>query len=120
MSFVLTGRNMFRDNVGDVVRLRSAQYALVLDDDSHLGKNSIQRLVGTHIHPLNHPHLTANLSAIRRGFGILQPLITARPSEAEEAESTETTGRAFGRSWVCDVFHESAFYGKGLIDRKST
>jgi hypothetical protein len=119
MSFVLSGRNIFRDSVGDTFRLRSAQYALVLDDDSHLGRNSIQRLVGTHAHPLNHPYLTADLSAIGRGFGILQPLITAQSNEAEEAESTETTGRTYGRSWICDVFHESPFYGKGLIHIES-
>jgi hypothetical protein len=111
VELVIEGTEHFHHIVGDVERLRAARYMLVLDDHSLLTEYSLHQLVGTAVHPLNHPHLDLARRVITRGYGILQPAL--QPVGSNNATSEGSRAR---RDVFQDTFQQSGYWGKGLIN----
>lgn len=101
------------------------RYVLTLDADTCLPRGAIYRLTGTLAHPLNRPEIDPKLQRVTRGYGILQPRITAtlpargRGSRYQQIYSgaAGVDPYAFAVSDVYqDLFDEGSFTGKGLYD----
>ena len=58
--------------------LERVRYVITLDTDTQLPRGTARRLVGTMLHPLNHPQLDARVGRLARGYAILQPRIGDR------------------------------------------
>lgn len=65
--------------------LKRIRYVISLDSDSELPRDAARRLVGTILHPLNQPCLDADTGRIRRGYGILRPLVSCSPPKARRS-----------------------------------
>jgi cyclic beta-1,2-glucan synthetase len=101
------------------------RYVVTLDADTRLPRGSVGRLVGTIAHPLNAPVFDPAAGRVRRGYGILQPRITATlPAEREASLYQQIYSGSAGidpySSAVSDVyqdmFGEGSFTGKGIYD----
>ncbi len=119
MSLAVNGVNSFSRAVGDVMRLRSAEYLIVLDDDSRLTHSSIQQLIGTHIHPFNHPRLDRHGREILRGYGILDPGILALERDPQHSGRQRVARATVGRNFRYDLLRRSLFRGKGCIHMRT-
>jgi cyclic beta-1,2-glucan synthetase len=111
-SYVVEGSPHFIPYVGEPERLRSAKYALVIDEDCRVRGGCVRQLVGVLIHPLNHPQLDRASQTLLRGYGILQPTLVAFSGTDVKLSSTTTEPRDLYQ----DVARESTFFGKGMID----
>jgi cyclic beta-1,2-glucan glucanotransferase len=114
MSFVRSGTNPFLRMAGDTRRLKQAEYLVVLDEDASLSRKALRRLVGTHAHPLNHPHLICDDRSIARGYGILDVAIISLDRSAKGWASSVARA-TLGRNIAFDAFGRCKFRGKGCI-----
>jgi cyclic beta-1,2-glucan synthetase len=104
----------FSVTAGCTGRLRHAQYALILDDDTRLAPGAVQKLVAAHAHPLNHPHVSGQAGSLERGFGILMPTVmTVRYIRAPEDRNRADLLDA--RDLIFDFAGQTPFAGKGLV-----
>jgi SAM-dependent methyltransferase len=111
ISYVVRGESHFVKGVGDLDRLRLAKYLVVLDDDSKLTEHAVQDLVGTHVHPLHHPHVD-DRQRLLRGYGILEPTIVVHsgtPGTASERLIPK-------RNLIHDAIEQCSFSGKGILN----
>jgi cyclic beta-1,2-glucan synthetase len=127
MLFVKRGDNHFLQSIGDIGRLQSAEYIVVLDDDTKLTPNAVYRLIGTHTHPLNHPYLDESNSILHRGYCILDACAIsvdrskvsasrlARAAIARNMGASCLARAAIGRNVGFDAFGRCLFGGKGCI-----
>jgi cyclic beta-1,2-glucan glucanotransferase len=112
-SWILSGSNQFICKVGDMERLRRAKYAVVIDEDCTLQKETVHQLVGTLIHPLNHPHVNRESRLLLRGYGILQPTVTE--SRFSDNNNTLANTNVQVRDLYQDTFGQTSFLGKGIV-----
>ncbi|MEO7664043.1 MAG: glycosyl transferase, partial [Candidatus Limnocylindrales bacterium] len=101
------------------------RYVITLDADTRLPRGAVARLVGTIAHPLNRPVFDEATGRVIRGYGILQPRITATlPSERDASPFQRTFSGAAGidpyASAVSDVYQDlygdGTYTGKGIYD----
>ncbi|MDF1522937.1 MAG: protein ndvB, partial [Trueperaceae bacterium] len=101
------------------------RFVLTLDADTRLPRGAAPKLVGKLAHPLNRPVLDATGRRVVRGYGVLQPRVTAPfPEPGEDSLYRRVFGGPSGidpyASAVSDVyqdlFGEGSFTGKGLYD----
>ncbi|HET9520222.1 MAG TPA: protein ndvB, partial [Candidatus Limnocylindrales bacterium] len=101
------------------------RYVVTLDADTRLPRGAVGRLVGTMAHPLNRPVFDPVTGRVTRGYGVLQPRITATlPAEHEASVYQQVFSGSAGidpySSAVSDVyqdlFGEGSFTGKGIYD----
>jgi cyclic beta-1,2-glucan synthetase len=96
---------------GDLTNLRSVKYLLVLDSDTALQLDSVQKFVGAAAHPINDK------------YGVFSPSLGIKLSSAESTLFTKLmceTGGTVAYDNNCseyyqDIFDDSIFSGKGLI-----
>jgi len=112
-SWVLSGSNQFICKVGEMERLRRAKYAVVIDEDCRLQKGTVHQLVGTLVHPLNHPHVDHESRLLLRGYGILQPTVTESSVSDNNKPLASTNVQV--RDLYQDTFGQTSFLGKGII-----
>ncbi len=109
---------------GDMKRVRQARYLITLDADTGLVMDSAAEMVSVAMHPLNAPEVDEKRGIVTRGHGILAPHIGV---DLESAGSTAFSRVMAGCGGVTaydnaagdayqDLFDESIFAGKGLID----
>jgi cyclic beta-1,2-glucan synthetase len=101
------------------------RYAITLDADTRLPRDTVGRLIGKMAHPLNQPRLDAGLGRVVEGYGILQPRVTpALPVGREGSLFLRVFSNATGidpyAASVSDVyqdlFGEGSYTGKGIYD----
>jgi cyclic beta-1,2-glucan synthetase len=117
LRFVHHGENSFSQTVGDMERLRQTEYVLIMDDDLQLCSSSLQLLLATHLHPLNHPHIERGSWV--RGFGILQPSIQLLHGSPDLWGEDWRNPEKLPGEWIFDLLGRTPFYGKGLVHVRS-
>ncbi|HQU16428.1 MAG: cyclic beta 1-2 glucan synthetase [Chromatiales bacterium 21-64-14] len=118
------GRTAFSDIVGDVSILGSIQYAITLDTDTQLPRDTARTLIGNLAHPLNRPVYDSNQGRIVEGYAILQPRASISLTSAGQSRFTQLFAGESGidpytreiSDVYQDVFGEGSFIGKGIYD----
>ncbi|WRS28166.1 glucoamylase family protein [Oscillospiraceae bacterium MB08-C2-2] len=109
--------------MGDRSALDSIRYVVALDSDTCLLYESAQTLVATAMHPLNRP-VIGEQGIVTRGYGILVPRISTDLNSAGATPFSRVMSGCGGvtaydtknKDFYQDLFFESIFSGKGLID----
>jgi cyclic beta-1,2-glucan synthetase len=109
--------------VGDENALPQIKYIIALDADTNLLYESAQTLVLAAIHPLNAPVIGED-GVVVSGYGILTPKISPDLGSARATAFSRVMSGCGGvtaydtrdKDFYQDLFFESIFAGKGLID----
>jgi cyclic beta-1,2-glucan synthetase len=121
-TLLLTGdRTAFSAIEGDIARLQGARYVIVLDTDTQFPPESAWKLVGTMAHPLNEARVDPTTRRTDRGYGLLQPRVSVFAGRSRFARlfAGESGIDPYTRqvsNVYQDLFAESSFIGKGIID----
>ena len=122
VNFIKGNHEIFRLFIGDEAFVRSVKYINVLDSDTQTQIDAICELVATALHPLNKPVI--NNERVTEGYAILVPQINTKLSTSSISLFTKIFS-GFGGfdnyNSICsdfyqNLFSESIFTGKGLID----
>ncbi|MES1204484.1 MAG: glucoamylase family protein [Pseudomonadota bacterium] len=114
----------FHTVVGDLARLAGVKYAVVLDSDTLLPRDSAQQLVGTMAHWLNRPVYDDQRGRVVRGYSILQPRVAITLTSSGRSRfarlfagepGIDPYTRAVSDVYQ-DLFGEGSFVGKGIYD----
>ena len=109
---------------GDLHSMMGANYILTLDSDTRLAADSITKLVGSMLHPLNRPVLDEKSKTVKHGYGIISPRISTALSSATATPfarlfaghgGVDPYSGACGEVYM-DLTGSSVFSGKGIID----
>jgi cyclic beta-1,2-glucan synthetase len=109
---------------GDTSILPTVKYAITLDTDTQLPRDSARTLIGAMAHPLNQPRYDTEKRRVTEGYTILQPRVgVSLPSANRSMFSRLFAGepgidpytRAVSDVYQ-DVFGEGSFIGKGIYD----
>jgi len=101
------------------------RYVVTLDADTRLPRDTVRRLVGKMVHPLNAPRLDEHSGRVVEGYAILQPRIASSlPLGYEGSRYQRLVSGAGGidpyASAVSDVYQdlcgEGSYVGKGIYD----
>jgi len=110
--------------VGPLQRLQGVKYAITLDSDTQLPRDSARLLAATLAHPLNRPRYDEKLGRVNEGYGVLQPRVGVRMPSAFRSRFAQLFGgdpgidpytRAVSDIYQ-DVFGEGSFIGKAIYD----
>lgn len=109
---------------GDGGVAAGTRFVVALDADTRLPIASVRELVGTLVHPLNRAHFDPAAARVVRGYGILQPRVTATLPLGEGSLYHQVISGAAGidpyAAAVSDVyqdlFHAGSYIGKGIYD----
>ncbi len=119
----LRGEYTFEYTEGRIQNLQNLQninYVLTLDDDTLLPPDSVTRLLGIALHPLNKPIIQNGI--VTNGYGIIQPRICVRIESAWKTLFSRIFAGQGGidtyhtsvSEFYMDLFGETVFTGKGL------
>jgi cyclic beta-1,2-glucan synthetase len=123
--FVRSGAtDAFSKIVGDIGVMRTAKYAITLDDDTVLPPDSAPLLVGAIAHPLNRAVYDPERGRVVRGFGIVQPRVgVSLPSAYRSRFAAIHSGHPGVDPYTTavsdlyqDLYGEGSFTGKGIYD----
>ena len=114
----------FIEQTADEALLKRTRFVITLDSDTQLPRDVARKLVGTAVHPLNHPRLDPDTKRVTRGYGILQPRVSISLESASRSKFARifsgNTGIDPYTTAVSDVYQdlfcEGNFTGKGLYD----
>jgi cyclic beta-1,2-glucan synthetase len=106
------------------VDLPHIKYVLTIDEDTRLPKDSAIKLIGCIDHPLNRPVIDLSSGRVKSGYGIIQPRMTTKFSQAGATLFSRLFSSAAGIDSYSgpvadvyqDLFNNSIFYGKGIYD----
>ena len=108
---------------GDISLLQDTKYIAALDWDTDTGLDGISRLVGCAMHPMNRPVIDREKQIVINGYGIIAPKSCNELDDKGTLFSSVMSGAGGtgGYSvpvseYYTDLFGESVFCGKGLID----
>lgn len=121
--YIHTGVSPFRVIEGDRVFLRRVKYMLALDSDTELLMDTAAEMVAAAMHPLNVP-VVSNNGRVTDGYGIIAPsVVTTLKSSAKTPFSVTMSGSGGVTTYDTvsgdiyqDLYGQSIFSGKGLID----
>ncbi|HEX6909933.1 MAG TPA: hypothetical protein VF142_06050, partial [Longimicrobium sp.] len=122
-ALVLGGGSRLSVRVGDAASLRRVRYAVTLDADTFLPRDTARRLVGTLAHPLNRAVFDAR-GRVAAGYTVLQPRVELLPTRAartpfarvfEGDRGVDLYTRAVSDVYQ-DLFGEGNYAGKGIYD----
>ncbi len=121
----ITGKaNELEILAGDGCWLRGVRYLLTLDSDTRLNMDSLRRLTGTMLHPLNRAVVNRERKMVTRGYGILQPRIGVSLGDGQASRFAGLFGGEAGTDpyhgtasdLYQDGFQAASYCGKGMID----
>ncbi len=112
----------FDDSTASSKNLGEIQYVLTLDSDTQIPRESVLKLLGTILHPLNQPQWDPDERRITQGYGILQPRISITSASAGATRFSRVSSGNIGLDPYTtavsdiyqDLFAEGSFTGKGL------
>lgn len=121
--YIHTGVSPFRVIEGDVAFLRRVKYMLALDADTELLMDTAAEMVAAAMHPLNTP-VVGEQGCVTDGYGIIAPsVVTSLKSSAKTPFSVTMSGSGGVTTYDTvsgdiyqDLYGQSIFSGKGLID----
>lgn len=107
---------------GDLTDFHLTDYLLALDSDTGTAFDAVRRLVAVAAHPLNRPVVSGG--RVVKGFGILLPCVRTKIPAGEgtlfrsfiAGSGGVSVYDALSGEKYQDLFGESVFTGKGLID----
>ena len=110
--------------VGPLDSLQGVRYAITLDSDTQLPRDSARLLAGTLAHPLNRPVFDEKLGRVTEGYGVLQPRVGISMPSASRSRFARLFGGDAGidpytravSDVYQDAFDEGSFIGKGIYD----
>lgn len=116
-----TNTSFFEDLPRELPYIR---YVITIDEDTRLPKDSVIKLIGCIDHPLNRPVVDNTTHRVIGGYGIIQPRMTTRFSQAKATIFSSLFSSAMGIDSYSgpvadvyqDLFNNSIFYGKGIYD----
>lgn len=115
--YVAKGRSSFSVHEGELYRLRSVRYMMVLDEHTMLVRGTLQHLVGILSHPSNHPQLASDKRSVDSGYAILQPTIVLPRSCGKVACTTRATPAP--RDVYDELLGQTWYLGRALIHVES-
>lgn len=109
---------------GDESKLRDAVYIMALDSDTQMPAGSLAKLVAIASHPLNRPVISQSKQKVTKGYGIIVPKMQTGIKQSKVTRfSSLMSGNAGLTAYSHltgeknqQLFGESLFCGKGLID----
>lgn len=109
---------------GCITKLKFTKYIIALDADTNLLIDSTQKFVATALHPLNKPVIDPTNKIVTDGHAILTPKIGTDLSSAKSTIFSRIMAGCGGttmydvstKDLYQNLFGESIFSGKGLID----
>ena len=112
---------------GDEKFIQKVKYILALDFDTRILLESIGNLAGIAAHPMNKPIIDEKAGFVTSGYGIITPKMALDLQSSLKTPFTKIMGGSGGVSaydlgandLYSDVYGESIFCGKGLIDARS-
>lgn len=104
--------------------LKSIRYVLTADADTRLPRDTVAKLIGTILHPLNRAVFDSKTGRVTEGYAILQPRISVSLESSSRSWFAKIFSGYVGidpyTTAVSDVyqdlFHEGSYTGKGLYD----
>src|SRR5262249_23693695 len=108
----------------DADLLSGIRSVITLDTDTQLPRGTSAKLVAPIRHPLNRAQLDPNLRRVVRGYGILQPRVSATLESGARSRFARIFSGGAGfdpyssaaSDVYQDLFAEGSFTGKGLYD----
>lgn len=105
-----------------IENLKDAKYIITLDTDTFVPRNTVKKLIGAMVHPLNKAIIENGL--VRRGYGLMQPKVSISLESANSSKFAKLFGGEGGVDGYSiaysdtyqDLFAEGIFTGKGIID----
>lgn len=127
VKLIADGRNDFYILHGNTEKMAGAKYIMALDSDTKMPLGSLRELVSVAAHPLNSPVISKETQRVVSGYGIISPRIeTDVKSACRTHFSSLMAGNgglpsytSFVRERYMELFSESIFSGKGLINIKA-
>ena len=124
--YIRTGVSHFRTIEGDAEFLRRVKYMLALDSDTELLMDTASEMVAAAMHPLNTP-VISDSGCVTDGYGIIAPsVVTSLQSSARTPFSVTMSGSGGVTTYDTvsgdiyqDLYGQSIFSGKGLIDTEA-
>ncbi len=118
------GANPFSCVAGDVDGLSTVKYVITLDTDTQLPRDSARQFVAAIAHPLNRAQYDEGKQRVTKGYGILQPRVSASLPGADASSyqrlcSGESGIDPYTRAAsdvYQDLFGEGSFIGKGIYE----
>ncbi|MBR4726915.1 MAG: hypothetical protein IK080_03395 [Clostridia bacterium] len=108
---------------GDRARLRQVRFLIALDADTQPQFDAVRDLLAVALHPRHRPVVDPKKGRVTAGYGILVPQLTQRIDPQNSLYARIMTGDAGTAAYDAvsaekyqDLFEESLFCGKGLID----
>jgi cyclic beta-1,2-glucan synthetase len=101
------------------------KYVITLDADTRLPRDTVRRLVGKMLHPLNRPVFLESEQRIADGYALLQPRVTPILPTEQDASLYQRLFSSTGgidpyagavSDVYQDLFGEGSFAGKGIYD----
>ncbi len=110
--------------VGDTTVLRNVKYVITLDTDTKLPRDAAWEFIGTMAHPLNRAQYDEEKKLVCKGYGILQPRVSASLTDMSRSLYSAMYGSNSGidpytqtvSDIYQDIFGEGSFIGKGIYD----
>lgn len=103
------------------------RYILTLDSDTEIPPDSIKKLAGIMLHPLNTPVTDKTKGIVTNGYGLLQPGVASCLSSWRKTAFTGIMGASGGFEIYSfagfelyqSIFGEGSFCGKGFFDKQA-
>lgn len=119
-----TGHTSYTTKIGDLSILPELKYIITLDADTELPLGTARKLVGTMIHPLNHPVIDSRKKIVIDGYGIIQPRVDVSAPDAAVSMFSRVFTRDSGLDQYSiaisnvyqDLFGTGIFIGKAIYD----
>ncbi|HLV84978.1 MAG TPA: glucoamylase family protein, partial [Devosia sp.] len=101
------------------------RYVITLDSDTRLPREAASRLIGKMAHPLNRPRFDVASNRVVKGYGILQPRVTASLPQGSDGSLYQLAFSGPGgmdpyaaavSDIYQDLFGEGSYTGKGIYD----
>ena len=116
--------NEFSLVFGDTEKLKNTKYVLAVDYDTEIPFGALSKLIGTALHPLNKAVVFPAEKTVKSGYGIFSPKIETSIESANKTAFSKIMSPSSGINAYNgltgekyqDLFSESVFSGKGLID----
>ncbi|MGA8163842.1 MAG: glucoamylase family protein [Waddliaceae bacterium] len=114
-------------NIGDMDLLKTVQFVITLDEDVKIPPGTAYKIVGTIAHPLNRPIVDPKEKRVKKGYGIIQPLMKTSLTKAFQTPLTRILSESPGAdpytylvsSMHQDLFLEGIYVGKGAYHVKT-
>ncbi len=118
------GGDWFSCVVGNVDSISAVKYVITLDTDTQLPRDSARQFIATIAHPLNRAHYDKSKQRVTKGYGILQPRVSASlPSVDASSYQRLCSGESgidpytrAASDVYQDLFGEGSFIGKGIYE----